>query len=83
MADLEEKHVEKERRLKQLMEEKMRLQREEAEAAIAAARKQSAAEKQRHLRQQRDLQGRIDQAKKRQAEQQRVINDLRQKFRKM
>lgn len=83
MADLEEKHVEEERRLKELMEEKMRLQREEAETAIAAARERSAAEKRRHLRQQRDLQAQIDQAKERQAEQQRAINDLRQKLRRM
>lgn len=83
MADLEEKHVEEERRLKELMEEKMRLQREEAEAAIAAARERSAAEKRRHLRQQRDLQAQIDQAKERKAEQQRAINDLRQKLRRM
>lgn len=83
MADLEEKHVEEERRLKELMEEKMRLQREETEAAIAAARERSAAEKLRHLRQQRDLQAQIDQAKERQAEQQRAINDLRQKLRRM
>lgn len=83
MADLEEKRVEEERRLKELMEEKMRLQREEAETAIAAARERSAAEKRRHLGQQRDLQAQIDQAKERQAEQQRAINDLRQKLRRM
>ena len=66
-----------------MMEEKMRLQREQSQAAFTKAREQSAAEKERYLKQQRDLQAQIEAAKRRQQEQEQTISNLRDQLRRM
>ena len=83
MVDLEKKRIEEKKQLKRMMEEQMRSQREEAQAAIFAARHRSTAEKERHLRQQRELQARIDAAKQKQEKQERTIDNLRQRLGRM
>ena len=50
---LEEKHIGDQRNIKRMVEEQMRTQKEQAEAAISAARERSTAEKERYLRQRR------------------------------
>ena len=50
---LEEKHIGDQRNIKRMVEEQMRTQKEQAEAAIYAARERSTAEKERYLRQRR------------------------------
>ena len=66
-----------------MMDEQMRAQREQTEAAMSAARERSAAEKDRHLQQQRELQAQIETARRKQQEQEATINTLRQKLRRM
>ena len=80
---MEQKHIEEERKLKRMMDEQMRAQREQTEAAMSAARERSAAEKDRHLQQQRELQAQIETARRKQQEQEATINTLRQKLRRM
>ena len=66
-----------------MMEEQMRLQREQSQAVFARAREKSTAEKEQYLQQQRDLQDRIEAAKRRQQEQEQTINNLRDQLRRM
>ena len=80
---LEEKHIEDQRNIKRMVEEQMRTQKEQAEAAISEARERSTAEKERHLRQQRDLQAQIDAAKRKQQQDEQTIKNLRDKLRRM
>ena len=80
---MEQKHIEEERKLKRMMDEQMRAQREQTEAAMSAARERSAAEKDRYLQQQRELQAQIETARRKQQEQEATINTLRQKLRRM
>ena len=65
------------------MDEQMRAQREKTEAVMSAARERSAAEKDRYLQQQRELQAQIETARRKQQEQEATINTLRQKLRRM
>ena len=80
---LEEKHIEDQRNIKRMVEEQMRTQKEQAEAAISEARERSIAEKERYLRQQRDLQAQIDAAKRKQQQDEQTIKNLRDKLRRM
>ena len=80
---MEQKHNEEKRKLERMMDEQMRAQREQTEAAVSAARERSAAEKDRYLQQQRELQAQIETARRKQQEQQATINTLRQKLRRM
>ena len=80
---LEEKHIEDQRNIKRMVEEQMRTQKEQAEAAISEARERSTAEKERYLRQQRDLQAQIDAAKRKQQQDEQTIKNLRDKLRRM
>lgn len=80
---LEEKHVEDQRNIKRMVEEKMQAQKKQAETAISAARERSAAEKERYLRQQRELQTQIDAAKRKQQEDEQTIKNLRERLRRM
>ena len=80
---MEQKHIEEERKLKRMMDEQMRAQREQTEAAVSAARERSAAEKDRYLQQQRELKAQIETARRKQQEQQATIDTLRQKLRRM
>ena len=66
-----------------MVEEQMRTQREQTEAAMSAARERSAAERERYLRQQRELQAQIETARRKQQEQERTINSLRERLRRM
>ena len=66
-----------------MVEEQMRTQKEQAEAAISEARERSTAEKERYLRQQRDLQAQIDAAKRKQQQDEQTIKNLRDKLRRM
>ena len=66
-----------------MMDKQMRAQREKTEAVMSAARERSAAEKDRYLQQQRELQAQIETARRKQQEQQATINTLRQKLRRM
>ena len=65
------------------MDKQMREQRQQTEAAVSAARERSAAEKDRYLQQQRELQAQIETARRKQQEQQATINTLREKLRRM
>lgn len=80
---LEEKHIEDQRNIKSMVEEQMRTQKEQAEAAISEARERSTAEKERYLRQQRDLQAQIDAAKRKQQQDEQTIKNLRDRLRRM
>ena len=80
---LEEKHIEDQRNIKRMVEEQMRTQKEQAEAAISEARERSIAEKERYLRQQRDLQAQIDAAKRKQQQDEQTIKNLRDRLRRM
>ena len=80
---LEEKHIEDQRNIKRMVEEQMRTQKEQAEAAISEAREKSTAEKERYLRQQRDLQAQIDAAKRKQQQDEQTIKNLRDRLRRM
>ena len=80
---LEEKHIEDQRNIKRMVEEQMRTQKEQAEAAISEARERSTAEKERFLRQQRDLQAQIDAAKRKQQQDEQTIKNLRDRLRRM
>lgn len=80
---LEEKHIEDQRNIKRMVEEQMRTQKEQAEAAISEARERSTAEKERYLRQQRDLQVQIDAAKRKQQQDEQTIKNLRDRLRRM
>ena len=80
---MEQKHIEEERELKRMMDKQMRAQREKTEAVMSAARERSAAEKDRYLQQQRELQAQIETARRKQQEQEATINTLRQKLRRM
>ena len=80
---MEQKHIKEERKLKRMMDEQMRAQREQTEAAMSVARERSAAEKDRYLQQQRELQAQIETARRKQQEQEATINTLRQKLRRM
>lgn len=66
-----------------MVEEQMRTQKEQAEAAISEARERSIAEKERYLRQQRDLQAQIDAAKRKQQQDEQTIKNLRDRLRRM
>ena len=66
-----------------MVEEQMRTQKEQAEAAISEARERSTAEKERYLRQQRDLQAQIDAAKRKQQQDEQTIKNLRDRLRRM
>lgn len=66
-----------------MIEKRMRAQREQTEAAVSAARERSAAEKDKYLRQQRELQAQIEAARRKQQEQEATINSLREKLRRM
>ena len=79
---LEEKHIEDQRNIKRMVEEQMRTQKEQAEAAISEARERSTAEKERYLRQQRDLQAQIDAAKRKQQQDEQTIENLRDRLRR-
>ena len=62
----------------------MRAQREKTEAVMSAARERSAAEKDRHLKRQREpLQAQMETARRKQQEQEATINTLRQKLRRL
>lgn len=80
---LEEKHIEDQRNIKRMVEEQMRTQKEQAEAAISEARERSTVEKERYLRQQRDLQAQIDAAKRKQQQDEQTIKNLRDRLRRM
>ena len=80
---MEQKHIEEKTKLKRLMDKQMREQRQQTEAAVSAARERSAAEKDRYLQQQRELQAQIETARRKQQEQQATINTLREKLRRM
>ena len=80
---LEEKHIEDQKNIKRMVEEQMRTQKEQAEAAISEARERSTAEKERYLRQQRDLQAQIDAAKRKQQQDEQTIKNLRDRLRRM
>ena len=80
---LGEKHIEDQRNIKRMVEEQMRTQKEQAEAAISEARERSTAEKERYLRQQRDLQAQIDAAKRKQQQDEQTIKNLRDRLRRM
>ena len=80
---LEENHIEDQRNIKRMVEEQMRTQKEQAEAAISEARERSTAEKERYLRQQRDLQAQIDAAKRKQQQDEQTIKNLRDRLRRM
>ena len=80
---MEQKHIEEKTKLKRLMDKQMREQRQQTEAAVSAARERSAAEKDRYLQQQRELQAQIETARRKQQEQEATINTLRQKLRRM
>lgn len=80
---LEEKHVEDQRNIKRMVEEKMQAHKKQAETAISAARERSTAEKERYLRQQRELQTQIDAAKRKQQEDEQTIKNLRERLRRM
>ena len=80
---LEEKHIGDQRNIKRMVEEQMRTQKEQAEAAISEARERSTAEKERYLRQQRDLQAQIDAAKRKQQQDEQTIKNLRDRLRRM
>ena len=80
---LEEKHIEDQRNIKRMVEEQMRTQKEQAEAAISEARERSTAEQERYLRQQRDLQAQIDAAKRKQQQDEQTIKNLRDRLRRM
>lgn len=80
---LEEKHIEDQRNIKRMVEEQMRTQKEQAEAAMSEARERSTAEKERYLRQQRDLQAQIDAAKRKQQQDEQTIKNLRDRLRRM
>ena len=80
---LEEKHIEDQRNIKRMVEEQMRTQKEQAEAAISEARERSTAEKERYLRQQRDLQAQIDAAKRKQQQDEQTIKNLQDRLRRM
>ena len=80
---MEQKHTEGKTKLKRLMDKQMREQRQQTEAAVSAARERSAAEKDRYLQQQRELQAQIETARRKQQEQEATINTLRQKLRRM
>ena len=79
---LEEKHIEDQRNIKRMVEEQMRTQKEQAEAAISEARERSTAEKERYLRQQRDLQAQIDAAKRKQQQDEQTMENLRDRLRR-
>ena len=66
-----------------MVEEQMLTQREEAEAAISAVRERSTAEKERYLRQRRDLQAQIDAAKRKQQLDEKTIRNLRDRLKRM
>ena len=66
-----------------MVEEQMRAQREQTEAAMSAARERSTAERERYSRQQRELQAQIETARRKQQEQERTINSLRERLRRM
>lgn len=66
-----------------MVEEKMQAQKKQAETAISAARERSEAEKERYLRQQRELQTQIDAAKRKQQEDEQTIKNLRERLRRM
>ena len=66
-----------------MVEEQMRTQKEQAEAAISEARERSTAEKERYLRQQRDLQAQIDAAKRKQQQDEQTIKNLRDRLKRM
>ena len=66
-----------------MVEEQMRTQKEQAEAAISEARERSIAEKERYLQQQRDLQAQIDAAKRKQQQDEQTIKNLRDRLRRM
>ena len=80
---MEQKHIEEERNLKRMMDKQMRAQREQTEAVMSAARERSAAEKDRRLQRQRELQAQIETARRKQQEQEATINTLRQKLRRL
>ena len=61
----------------------MRTKREQAEAAVSAARERSTSEKERYLRQRRDLQSQIDAAKRKQQQDEQTIKNLRDRLREM
>ena len=79
----EEKHIEDQRTITRVVEEQMRTQREQAEAAVSAARERSTAEKERYFGQRRDLQAQIDAAKRKQQQDEQTINNLRDRLREM
>ena len=66
-----------------MVEEQMRTQKEQAEAAISEARERSIAEKERYLQQQRDLQAQIDAAKRKQQQDEQTIKNLRDRLGRM
>ena len=76
IARLEQKHTAGERELKRIKDKQMRAQREETEAALCAAREKSAAaEKDKYLRQQRELQAQTEAARRKQQEQEETLNN--------
>ena len=66
-----------------MVEEQMRTQKEQAEAAISEARERPIAEKERYLQQQRDLQAQIDAAKRKQQQDEQTIKNLQDRLRRM
>ena len=77
------KNTLKKKELKRKIEKQKRAQREDTEAAVCAARERSTAEKDKYLRQQRELQAQIEAARRKQQEQETTINTLQEKLRRM
>ena len=63
-----------------MVEEQMGTQKEQAEAAISEARERSTAEKEKYLRQRRDLQAHMDAVKWKQQQDEKTIKNLRDRL---
>ena len=66
-----------------MVEEQMRIQKEQAEAAISAARGRSTDEKESYLRQRRDFKVQIDAAIRKQQQDEQTIKNLRDRLRRV
>lgn len=83
ISQLQSQHTEDKEELQRIMAEQMRLQEQEAQAAITRARERAETEKQQHLHQKRRLEAKIEETRQRIRSQEKTISDLQEQLRRM
>ncbi|XP_068710224.1 guanylate-binding protein 6-like [Montipora foliosa] len=83
ISQLQSQHTEDKEELQRIMAEQMRLQEQEAQAAITRARERAETEKQQHVNQKRRLEAKIEETRERIRSQEKTISDLQEQLRRM